>query len=87
MGKLKSFTCSTKSFQYLFDQNKDVAFYEHQFKQTKVISGKSGYLITYIDRTNEYIDAPSASAAYEIAIAKKEVDKITHSLIDTQAIA
>ncbi len=87
MGELKSFTCNTKSFQYLFNQNADATFHEHQFKQTKAISGKSGYLVTYIDKTNEYIDAPSASAAYEIAMAKKEVDKIAYSLIDTQAIA
>jgi hypothetical protein len=87
MTKLKSFTCSTKSFQYLFDQYDDATFHEHQFKQTTAMSGKSGYLITYVDKTNEHIDAPSAAAAYEIAIAKKEVEKITCNLIDTPAIA
>ena len=87
MTKLKPLTSSTKSFQYLFDQYNDTTFHECQFKQTSTMSRKVGYLITYVDKTNEHIDAPSAAAAHKIAIAKKAVKNITYNAIDTPAIA
>ncbi len=81
MNQFKAFIDNQKQFQYFVSDNQNNSFQEHQFKQMNSISGRIGYLITYVDKTNEYIDAPTASAAYKIATTKKEVEKISYHAI------
>jgi len=81
MNQFKAFIDNQKQFQCFVSDNKNNFFQEHKFKQMNSISERIGYLITYVDKTNEYIDAPTASAAYKIATTKKEVEKISYHAI------